>query len=138
MGHRASNPKTNTVENGELLNVQVQRGSLSLKVGDDQFHGSRSALMVGGDVFVDGEGVATGIGPQTIVHVTVTGDARHVSTTSGDIVVHQNAGTISTVSGAVQVGGHVNTGVSTVSGAINASHIIGHVSSTSGNVQARF
>lgn len=73
-----------------------------------------------------------------IVHVEVFGSVNNLTTSSGDITVHQNVdGGIDTKSGSVTINGEVKGSVKTVSGSVIAQSIQGNTSTMSGNIISR-
>lgn len=66
--------------------------------------------------------------------LSVKGDVKTVTTSSGDVKVDGNAGSIKTSSGDVDVSGNVSGDVSTVSGDVECGHVTGKVSTISGDI----
>jgi len=66
--------------------------------------------------------------------IMVTGNAKSVRTTSGDIVCHDVQGNVQTVSGDVECG-NIGGSVATTSGDVKAENITGGVKTLSGDIK---
>lgn len=66
--------------------------------------------------------------------LSVKGDVKTLTTSSGDVVVDGNATMIKTSSGDVEVSGNVSCDISTVSGDVECGHVAGKVSTISGDI----
>lgn len=69
--------------------------------------------------------------------ISVTGNAKTISTVSGDIECNEVSGNINTTSGDLKIRGSVGGSINTVSGDVECGTINGSVSTMSGDISKR-
>lgn len=93
--------------------------------------------VVNGQVFVDGRqvDVEAEVGVSAVYNIVVQGSVEEVSGDFANIEVTESAGSVSTMSGRVEIGGNVEGSVSTMSGRVEISGSVkGNVSTMSGKI----
>lgn len=96
-----------------------------------------SISVINDQVFVDGRriDVESEVGPAAVYNIVVQGSVGQVSGDFANIEVTENAGSVSTMSGRVEVGGDVQGSVSTMSGRVEVDGSVkGNVSTISGRI----
>lgn len=98
---------------------------------------SGSISIINGKVFIDGKEQETG--DEKVINISIEGNVEKLEAPGcGTITVSGNAGTISTTSGDVEVGGDVSNGINSTSGDIEVEgNVSGNVSTTSGNIKCK-
>jgi len=113
----------------------VITGNSSVTINGKTYQGRNISINGDGNVVVDGvRQKGSLVGPITIV---VNGDAKSITTQSGDVRVQGTVNSVETMSGDVDVAGNILGDVSTMSGDITAQAIKGHAQSDSGDVERR-
>ncbi len=98
---------------------------------------SGSISIINGKVYIDGKEQETG--DEKVINISIEGNVEKLEAPGcGTITVSGNAGTVSTTSGDVEIGGDVHSGVSSTSGNIEVEgNVSGNLSSTSGNIKCK-
>ena len=107
----------NTVINGDIIGRDLI------------IHGSRRGVVINGQEYeIDDK----------IIEITVEGNVSgKVETSSGNVVVKGNSGSVKTMSGDARITGDVSGDVSTMSGDVTAKSIGGKVKTMSGDIVTR-
>ena len=95
----------------------------------------RNISVINGQVIVDGKVVELDEAP--VYNIVVEGNVEEISGEFASITVNGDARTVSTISGNAEVGNNVSGNVSSVSGNVNVQgSVAGRASSVSGNVRS--
>lgn len=125
----------NTVINGNIVGGNLVINGQTIYTSDDG--GDMNVTSRNGKVYVNGVELRD-LPEEKNITLRIKGNvAGSVTTVSGEVQVVGNVGVIKTTSGDVTVGSNVEGSVSTVSGDVEAFTIQGNVKTVSGDISTR-